>query len=96
MSYVHDGQYASLLDGSVRDRAVLLGCSCGAEMSILGEYLQRVKEERDEAVKLLRESRSDLHSWCETYESPPDTLRLMRRIDDLLSRYDLPEDYDEA
>jgi hypothetical protein len=65
-------------------------------MSILGEYLQRVKAERDEAVKLLRESRSDLHSWCETYESPPDTLRLMRRIDDLLSRYDLPEDYDEA
>jgi hypothetical protein len=41
MSYVHDGQYASLLDGSVRDRAVLLGCSCGvSEVSILGEYLQ--------------------------------------------------------
>ena len=43
MSYVHDDQYASLLDGGVRDRAVLLGRSCGAEMSILGEYLQRVK-----------------------------------------------------
>jgi hypothetical protein len=46
MSYVHDDQYGSLLGRGVRDRAVLLGCSCGvSEVSILGEYLQRVKTE---------------------------------------------------
>ena len=55
MSYVHDDQYASLLGRCVRDRAVLFGRSCGVpEVSILGEYLQRVKAERDEALKLLR------------------------------------------
>jgi hypothetical protein len=94
MSYVHDDQYASLLGRGVRDRAVLLGCSCGAEMSILGEYLQRVKAERDEAVKLLKMAVDEV-------ESCHDCIRLSHsglheRIAAFLSRYDLPDDYDEA
>lgn len=51
-------------------------------MSILGEYLQRVKAERDEALRLLRE-----------VDAPP---TLQKKIDDFLAKYDLPDDYDEA
>jgi hypothetical protein len=60
MSYVHDDQYASLLGRCVRNRAVLVDRSCGvSEVSILGEYLQRVKAERDEMLKLLRRVEQD-------------------------------------
>ena len=88
MSYVHDDQYASLLDGDVRSRAVLDGRRCGvSEMSILGEYLQRVKAERDEAVKLLRRVAQDGRDlqWATAAD-----------VEEFVSRYDLPEDYDEA
>lgn len=57
-------------------------------MSILGEYLQRVKAERDEALSLLRQARGAI-----LYREYPD---LCDRIASFLSRYDLPDDYDEA
>ena len=54
MSYVHDDQYASLLGRGVRDRAVLVGrCSDLPPMIMLGEYLQKVKAERDALLDLL-------------------------------------------
>lgn len=57
-------------------------------MSILGEYLQRVKAERDEALKLLR----NLCASCECLAG-----KESRDIAEaFLSRYDLPDDYDEA
>jgi len=59
-------------------------------MSILGEYLQRVKAERDEALKLLRSLRNEI-----AVADFPDW-NLLGRTDDFLSRYDLPDDYDEA
>ena len=59
-------------------------------MSILGEYLQRVKAERAEAVNLLRQTLP----WVEgSFNFPED---LEAEIVAFLSRYDLPDDYDEA
>jgi hypothetical protein len=95
MSYVHDDQYGSLLGRCVRDRAVLFGRSCGVpEVSILGEYLQRVKAERDEAVKLFRLAVDEVESChdCIRLSNPG----LHGLIAAFLSRYDLPDDYDEA
>ena len=62
-------------------------------MSILGEYLQQVKAERDEALKLLREAAADKAEGL--YGIGTDA-ELCDRINAFLSRYDLPEDYDEA
>jgi hypothetical protein len=62
-------------------------------MSILGEYLQRVKAERDEMLALLRRvvATDDLTGWCGKQASD-----LYDDISLVLSRYDLPDDYDEA
>lgn len=35
---------------------------------------------------LLREARSDLRLWCDAYESPQDTLRLIQRINAVLGK----------
>jgi hypothetical protein len=62
-------------------------------MSILGEYLQRVKAERDEAVRLLRQAHMelvDIPSW------DTGVREVITGIEAFLSRYDLPDDYDEA
>ena len=56
-------------------------------MSILGEYLQRVKAERDEALKLLRRVAQDGRDL--QGETAAD-------VEEYVSRYDLPDDYDEA
>ena len=58
-------------------------------MSILGEYLQRVKAERDEAVKLLREAQAVM-------DDDAGAVGMVIRIEAFLSRYDLPDDYDEG
>ena len=104
MSYVHDDQYGSLLGRCVRDRAVLFGRGSGvSEMSILGEYLQRVKADRDLAVRLLRNTReflvagygprcAEFDEWCFGCQA----WRHIDRVDEFLLPYDLPDDYDEA
>ena len=65
-------------------------------MSILGEYLQRVKAERDEAVSLLRGVMSNVVWPYEKPTTPDHIYALVKSIEAFLSRYDLPDDYDEA
>jgi hypothetical protein len=58
MSYVHDDQYASLLDGGVRDRAVLLGCRVDLPTMSMGAWTDWhavVMDDPEEAVSVLRE-----------------------------------------
>jgi hypothetical protein len=102
MSYVHDDQHGSLLGRGVRDRAVLVGRRCGvSKMSMLGERLMKVKSERDELVSLLRFCVENLecalvHHDKNEYHGPSKDCPVMARLNSVLSRYDLPEDYDEG